>query len=106
MAESLAHRALAPPADAMSAVRVAFPRAEADFEADTRVSYDMANKKWILEEDDGKEFEWVAETQKWIESVRLHPHPRLRHSLQQAHGLADDRGAHDTPSACIVWGHF
>ena len=68
------HRGSAPPNDGMSAVRVVFPQDEADFESDVRVSFDKLNDKWVLEDDNGKEYEWVANIRKWIESVRFH-HP-------------------------------
>ncbi|KAI9661506.1 MAG: hypothetical protein M1831_003028 [Alyxoria varia] len=40
--------------------RLPFPKDTADFEQDPRVSYSRADENWILEDDDGTEFEWVT----------------------------------------------
>lgn len=66
------HRGIAPPNDALSAVRVAFPQTEEDFEHDDRVSFSKVDNKWILEDVNG-EWEWLAAHKKWIPSVRPHP---------------------------------
>ena len=53
----------------MAAVRVAFPQTPEDFENDPRVSYSKLDDRWILEEDDGSEWEWDANGNRWIPSV-------------------------------------
>ncbi|KAL9086354.1 MAG: hypothetical protein Q9165_007140 [Trypethelium subeluteriae] len=51
-------RGIPPPADGLSAARVAFPRTIYDFENDPRVSFSKLDNKYILEDDDGSEWEW------------------------------------------------
>lgn len=70
MAESLGpHRGIAPPNDGMSAVQVAFPRTQEDFDNDYRVSFDKSNKKWVLEDENSGEWEWNEKIEKWVPSV-------------------------------------
>lgn len=72
MAESIApHRGSPPPHDATAAVRIAFPKTTEDFEIDPRVSYSKLDDKWILEDDDGAEWEWDTTGNRWIQSVRF-----------------------------------
>jgi len=47
-----------------------FPRSEDEFKNDDRVSLDNTTSKWILEDTDGKEYEWHEGVQNWIEVVR------------------------------------
>lgn len=48
---------------------VAFPKTPEDFETDPRVSYSKLDNKYILENDDGTEWEFDESLQKWIPSV-------------------------------------
>lgn len=74
MAESdVPHRGVAPPSDGFSAVKVAFPQTPDDFDRDPRVSFSKLNNKWILENDDGSEWEYDDIRQKWMPSVRSCP---------------------------------
>lgn len=71
MAESLVpHRGTPPPNDALSAARVAFPQQLEDFERDARVSFSKLEGKWLLEDDDGSEWEYDEARARWIPSVR------------------------------------
>lgn len=76
MAESeVPHRGAPPPNDALSAARVAFPQTPEDFDSDPRVSFSKLDSKWILEDDDGSEWEWNDVAKRWMPSVRfLHHH--------------------------------
>ncbi len=47
-----------------------FPKTPDDFEDDPRVSYSKLDQKWILETDDGTEFEYDQALKRWIPSVR------------------------------------
>lgn len=77
MAESIApHRGSPPPADGMAAVRIAFPQTPEDFENDPRVSFSRLDDKWILEEDDGSEWEWSDRSAKWLPAVGTSTLPR------------------------------
>ncbi|KAF1356115.1 hypothetical protein BDV97DRAFT_341042 [Delphinella strobiligena] len=70
MAESLGpHRGIPPANDAMSAARVTFPQTEEEFKNDVRVSFDRLNNKWVLEDDDGSEWEWNETISKWVPSL-------------------------------------
>ena len=50
--------------------RVAFPNAPEDFEKDDRVSFSKLDNKWILEDHDGSEWEYLEQLNKWVPSVR------------------------------------
>lgn len=70
MAESMKpHRGSPPPNDGMAAARVAFPQSPEDFENDERVSYSKLDQKWILEEEDGQEWEFDEGARRWIPLV-------------------------------------
>lgn len=75
MQSEVPHRGTAPPNEGMSAARVVFPREPDDFENDPRVSYSKLDKKYILEDDDGTEWEFDDVAKRWIPSVRFRPQP-------------------------------
>ena len=61
------------PADEQPAsglVQSGFPRSPEDFESDPRVSFSKADQKWILEADDGSEFEYDEALKRWVPVVR------------------------------------
>ncbi|KAF2088842.1 hypothetical protein K490DRAFT_37953 [Saccharata proteae CBS 121410] len=60
---------VAPSNDALSAVKAAFPQTPEDFEADSRVAYDKLNGKWVLEDDNGDEWEFDQALAKWMPSL-------------------------------------
>jgi hypothetical protein len=47
----------------------AFPKHKEDFKDDDRVTFYEQDKKWILEDENAAEWEWVEETGKWVPSV-------------------------------------
>jgi HIV Tat-specific factor 1 len=49
--------------------RAVFPTTEEEFKNDVRVSFDKSSSKWILEDDNGDEYEWNAQFEKWVPSV-------------------------------------
>ncbi|KAI9728622.1 MAG: hypothetical protein M1828_002728 [Chrysothrix sp. TS-e1954] len=53
----------------MASERAAFPQLPEDFEADPRVSYSKLDNKWILEEEDGSEWEFEESRNKWVPSL-------------------------------------
>lgn len=72
MAESaIPHRGGLPPNDSPAAARMAFPQTEDDFKTDPRVAYSQLDEKWILEDDDGSEWEYDENQKRWIQAVSL-----------------------------------
>ena len=63
-------RGFAPSDDALAAARPAFPQTPEDFEQDARVSFSKLENKWILEDDDGSEWEFNEALKRWMPSVR------------------------------------
>lgn len=72
-ASDVPHRGVAPPGDGFSAVKVAFPKTVEDFENDPRVSFSKLNSKYILETDEGTEWEYDEARQQWMPSVSPSP---------------------------------
>lgn len=56
-----------------------FPKTPAEFEQDTRVAYSAAESKWILEDDDGSEWEYHEMTKQWVPAVSVCSHPERLH---------------------------
>ncbi len=50
--------------------RIPFPHSVEDFGDDPRISYSKTDGKWILEDDDGSEWEYNDALSKWMPSVR------------------------------------
>jgi len=63
--------------DADRVVRAPFPTNPEDFDADTRISFDKTADTYILEDEGGEEWEWLATASKWTAVVRktsrIHP---------------------------------
>jgi len=74
MESDIPHRGSPPPSDALSAARVAFPQTPEDFERDPRISFSKLENKWILEDDDGSEWEYNEGLKRWMPSV-CYPSP-------------------------------
>jgi hypothetical protein len=47
-----------------------YPQDPDEFERDPRISFYKVDQKWVLEADDGSEFEWDASLKRWIPVVR------------------------------------
>ena len=47
-----------------------FPQDPSDFDSDPRISFSKLDDKYILETDDGNEFEWNSVLKRWIQTVR------------------------------------
>lgn len=75
MQSKVSHRDVALPHAGMPAARVPFPRDPEDFEHDPRVLYSKLDNKYILEDDDGSEWDFDDATKRWIPSVRFRPPP-------------------------------
>jgi hypothetical protein len=46
-----------------------FPHRKEDFHSDSRISFYEEEGKYILEDEDGEEWDWVEETGKWVPAV-------------------------------------
>lgn len=49
----------------------AFPQDPDSFPDDPRVSFSKQTQTYILEDDDGNEWEWLPGPQKWSKTVRI-----------------------------------
>ncbi len=50
-----------------------FPKNREEFDADPRISFSKLDDKFILETDDGHEFEFDDALKRWVPVVRPHP---------------------------------
>ena len=50
-----------------------FPKEVEEFEADPRVSFSKLDSKYILETDDGQEYEFDEKLKRWVPVVRSPP---------------------------------
>lgn len=67
MAErNLPHRGEASLNDDTPTKRRPFPKTPEDFEQDERVAFSREDDHWILEGEDGSEWEWTEYTKKWV----------------------------------------
>lgn len=48
-----------------------FPQTPEQFDDDPRVSFSRLDQKWLLETDEGTEYEFDAALKRWIPSVRV-----------------------------------
>ncbi len=46
-----------------------FPQDPAEFDSDPRISFSMLDNKFILETDDGREFEYDTGIKRWVQKV-------------------------------------
>jgi hypothetical protein len=61
-----------------------FPTNPELFDVDERVSYDKVNGSYILEAENGTEWEWLAGADKWIPAVRNSQTPVIHYRKWQA----------------------
>lgn len=50
--------------------RAGFPSDPSEFDSDPRISFSKLDQKFILETDDGQEFEFDSALKRWIPTVR------------------------------------
>ena len=55
-----------------------FPQNPEEFDADPRVSFSKLDSKFILEADDGQEYEFDDGLKRWVPVVRPHPLINMR----------------------------
>lgn len=69
--------------DPSEIARPSFPTNPADFDADDRISFSKLDNKFILETEDGQEFEFDDALKRWVPSVcpQIPRHHRMRVSL-------------------------
>lgn len=58
------------------------PQNPEEFDADPRVSFSKIDNKFILEADDGQEYEFDDGLKRWVPVVRPQPFPMMRVNLQ------------------------
>lgn len=74
-ASNVPHRGVVPPGNGVVAAQIAFPKTPDDFENDPRVSFSKLTSKYILETDEGAEWEYDETRQQWMPSVRYRSCP-------------------------------
>lgn len=47
-----------------------FPQDPSEFDSDPRISFSKLDNKFILETEDGQEFEYDATLKRWVQAVR------------------------------------
>ena len=62
--------ALENPSDSAAPIRSALPTNPEEFDADPRISFSKLDKKFILETDDGQEYEFDDGLKRWVPVVR------------------------------------
>jgi hypothetical protein len=50
-----------------------FPQSPSEFDADPRVAFSKVDEKFLLEAEDGAEFEWDGALRRWIPVVGIVP---------------------------------
>ncbi len=58
-----------------SAARISFPQSPEEFDADPRISFSKISNTFVLEADDGSEYEYDDALKRWVPVVRPHPPP-------------------------------
>lgn len=53
--------------------RAPFPANPEEFDADDRISFSKLENRFILEAENGQEYEYDNELKRWVEVVRLSP---------------------------------
>lgn len=65
-----------------------FPQNPEDFDADARISFSKLDNKFILEADDGQEFEFDDALKRWVPAVRPLPtQPRVLPPEKPLHAI-------------------
>jgi HIV Tat-specific factor 1 len=54
----------------MATNRAPFPSNPGDFDSDTRISFSKTANNYILEDENGEEWEWFPRLSKWVPMVR------------------------------------
>jgi HIV Tat-specific factor 1 len=54
----------------MATNRAPFPNDPEDFGSDTRISFSKTVDNYVLEDENGEEWEWFPRTSKWVPMVR------------------------------------
>ena len=54
-------------------MRSGFPRSPSDFDDDPRISFSKLDEKYLLETDEGNEYEWDGALRRWVPVVGIAP---------------------------------
>jgi hypothetical protein len=63
--------------DAPRGVRSGFPQSPSDFDDDPRISFSKLDEKYLLETDEGNEFEWDSALRRWVPVVGIKSLPPM-----------------------------
>ena len=77
-----------------------FPQNPEEFDADSRVSFSKLANKFILEADNGEEFEFDDALERWVPVVRPHPYVYMRVPMQAMVRMAD---SNCMPGRCWIY---
>ena len=80
------------PIDSPAGALSSFPQNPEEFDADPRVSWSKLDNKFILEADDGQEFEFDDGLKRWVPVVRPHPLANNEGQSAMAHASYDSDG--------------
>ena len=72
--------------DPSEVASASFPQNVEEFDADPRVSFSKLDQKFILEADDGQEYEYDDALKRWVPVVRLYP-PITTYSVEGLHAI-------------------
>jgi hypothetical protein len=68
-----------------------FPQSPSEFDADPRIAFSKLDEKFLLETDEGAEFEWDGALRRWIPVVGIVSSPTItimrRPCLRYVHAL-------------------
>lgn len=57
--------------DALRGVRSGFPQSPSDFDDDPRISFSKLEEKYLLETEEGNEYEWDSALRRWVPVVGI-----------------------------------
>ena len=60
-----------PTEDAPRGVRSGFPQSPSEFDDDPRISFSKLDEKYLLETDEGNEYEWDSALRRWVPVVGI-----------------------------------
>ena len=80
--------------------RTPFPQNPEEFDADDRVSFSKVSNKFILEAEDGQEYEYDDSLKRWVAAVRFHSPTSIKdpqHAVGVIHLARERASSNDLP---------
>lgn len=59
--------------DALQGLRSGFPQSPSAFDDDPRISFSKLDEKYLLETEEGNEYEWDSALRRWVPVVGIAP---------------------------------